>query len=533
MKIFIFWLAGILLALAGYLAFLWWHPRRRSRFQVRLTTIFLLFSLVPTVPLIFLVSTLATNTADVLLVPEVESAMLKAVAALKAQCEDTGMKLAQAFIDSSPGPALLARSGLDYYFKWRRAGEKLHRVASARRDQVEIADIFDEERMREIWGQTGSELQELQSSRSPAEASGHCRVWLPAGANEMVVLGYALAPEIIAAKNRLTQTMRVYNSLTLIKEKALQDQLIWSAATAMIMALSLLAVLLARRWSRRLSHPLEDLIGVTAKVAAGDLEAQAQAAAPDEIGQLVAAFNNMIRDLRAHRAKLIAAERLAAWREVAQEVSHEIKNPLTPIQLALYRMRQKLGEAMLAQPALQESFQSIEEELSSLRHLAEEFSAFARLPQAQLQPENLNEIIQLAVRLYEADGANVRFELDLDTALPLLLLDREQIKRLLNNLIKNAVEAVQPKRCELNLTTRIESGRIILEITDNGPGLAPEMQSRLFQPNFTTKPGGSGLGLVLVKRIVEEHGGQITVASAPKLGTRFSILLPIGSLFAK
>jgi nitrogen fixation/metabolism regulation signal transduction histidine kinase len=528
MKIFLFWLLAIILVIAGYLAFLWWHPRRRSHFQVRLTAIFLLFSLIPTVPLIFLASTLATNTADVLLVPEVETAMLQAVAALKAQCEDTGKRFAQAFAGDSIAPEALVDWNIDYCFVWQRVGEKFQLTVSHSLDEAthRLGLKFDEERVREVWGQSGSELEEIPpDSAAPAEsaAAGHCRAWLPRGVNEMVILGYHIAPEVFPAKARLTQTMRIYNSLTLIKEKALQDQLIWGAAAAIILVLSLLSVFMARSWSRRLSLPIEDLIGVTAKVADGDLAAQARTHAKDEIGQLVDAFNKMIRDLRFNRERLIAAERLAAWREVARQVSHEIKNPLTPIQLALYRVRQKLGETTLSQPALQESFQSIEEELSSLRHLAEEFSAFARLPKAQLQPENLNEIIQLTIRLYETGNDNVRFELDLDPELPLRPLDREQIKRLLNNLIKNAEEAAHPQPCAVAITTGVKGERIVLEISDNGPGLTPEMQAQLFQPNFTTKRGGSGLGLVMIKRIVEEHGGAITVESQAGQGTRFRI----------
>jgi hypothetical protein len=214
MKIFLFCLCAILATLAGYLAFLWWHPRRRSRFQVRLTAIFLLFSLVPTVPLLFLASALATNTADVLLVPEVETAMTKAVAALKAQCEDTGKKLAQA-LENSRAPETLLLWGVDYYFIWQRTGEKLQLTTALGRDEAGRRHglVFHEERVRESWGQIGSELDAGESSTN-LETPGHCRVWLPRGENEMVVLGYPLAPEVISAKAQLTQTMRVYNALT-------------------------------------------------------------------------------------------------------------------------------------------------------------------------------------------------------------------------------------------------------------------------------------------------------------------------------
>lgn len=523
MENFLFWLLAVVLALAGYLAFLWWSPRRRSRFQVRLTALFLLFALVPTVPLIFLASTLATNTADLLLVPQVETTMLKATEALKAQCEDRGRMLARV-LDRGHAPESLAQLGLDYYFIWQRAGEELRLMAAYSRDQAanELGMRFNKENLRAVWGQTGSELETAQPP-APAETPGHCRVWLPGAENEMVVLGFPLAPEVVAAKAQLVQTMRVYNALAVIKEKALQGQLVWGAATALILVLAALAVLLARGFSRRLSHPLEDLIGATRRVAAGDLEAEAQTRAPDEIGQLVFAFNQMIRDLRAQREKLAAAERLAAWREAARQVSHEIKNPLTPIQLALYRIREKLGGTVAALPAVQESLQSMEEELSSLRRLAEEFAAFARLPKADLRPDNLNEIVQLAARLYEAGAEDVRFVLELDPDLPARPLDREQIKRVLNNLIKNAQEAAQPHACTIKITTRAEGGRVLLLIADEGPGLSPEMQARLFEPNFTTKRGGSGLGLVMVKRMVEEHGGEISAASAPGKGTVFKI----------
>jgi nitrogen fixation/metabolism regulation signal transduction histidine kinase len=282
---------------------------------------------------------------------------------------------------------------------------------------------------------------------------------------------------------------------------------------------------MARAISRKISRPLDHLGAVTAQVAAGNLQVQAQTPAKDEIRQLVDSFNHMIRELAANREKLIVAERLAAWREVARQVSHEIKNPLTPIQLALYRVRQRLGEAFLGQEAVQESFQSIEEELASLRHLADEFSEFARLPRAELKPDHLNDIIQLTARLHEGSARNVHVKLDLAFDLPERQLDREQIKRLLNNLIKNAIEAASHKPCEITISTRKDAGRVRMIFSDNGPGLTPEMMGKIFTPNFTTKRSGSGLGLVMVKRIVEEHGGMITVESAAAKGTRFSIVI--------
>jgi nitrogen fixation/metabolism regulation signal transduction histidine kinase len=243
----------------------------------------------------------------------------------------------------------------------------------------------------------------------------------------------------------------------------------------------------------------------------------------------------MIDDLRVSREKLIASERLAAWREVARQVSHEIKNPLTTLQLALYRLRQRLpggnDKSAVTDADLQktagESFQSIDEELAGLRRLAEEFSEFARLPRAELMMGNLNEVVQVTARLHEASNSDrMKIHLDLDPELPARPLDREQFKRLLNNLLKNALEAAPPsKRCEVHIVTRHHDERAVLEIADNGPGLASETRKHLFEPNFTTKREGSGLGLVMVKRIVEEHGGSIAVESEAGKGTTFRVVI--------
>ncbi|NUO81596.1 HAMP domain-containing protein [candidate division KSB1 bacterium] len=521
MQFFLLWLTVILIAVAAYLAFLWWHPRKRSRFQVRLTSLFLLFSLLPTVPLIFVVSTLATDTADVLLVPEVESAFVQAIAAIKLQSENTGKKFIHSTVREQITPELLASWGFDYYAVWQKQSDSTRTMFAATHSARLPTDSSFQ--IKEVWGQTGSSLSTIVRGDSML---GHCRVWSPRSENEMALVGFALAPEVLSAKEQLTQTLRVYNSLSLIKERVLQEQVIWGAAIAVIGVLCLLSVFVARKMSHVLSRPIDDLISVTNQVAAGDLNAQSAAQAKDEIRQLVEAFNTMIRDLRVNREKLLAAERLAAWREVARQVSHEIKNPLTPIQLALYRLKQRLPESMVAQEAVRESLQSIEEELASFKHLAEEFSSFARLPRAELKPENLNEIVQATAHLYEADS-RARLELQLAPELPACVLDREQIKRLLNNLIKNAMEACANQNAVIRIATNRVDQKVRLEISDNGPGLSAEARTHLFEPNFTTKRGGSGLGLVMVKRIVEEHGAVIEVDSEVGKGTRFVIKFAI------
>jgi nitrogen fixation/metabolism regulation signal transduction histidine kinase len=572
MEIFFLWFAGTLIILAGYLSFLWWHPRlpflkraekKSGRFQVRLTMLFLLFALAPAVPLVFLVSSLYTRSMEILLVPKIERSLITGLEAVKLQLEARARLFESATQGAVLTPELLEKSNVDFCLLWK------HDSVRAQLVSVVGADVagrqrglrFGVDRILEVWGQTGSELYEVQNNGNgdSTEVVTHCRVWLPrpsadhqAGANgkpdsllktapkqitEMVVISFPVEPGLLTAKNELAEAARVYNTLALMKESLLQAKFLWSAAALLIMLLSAFSVYAARRFSQNLSRPIEALTATMAEVAGGSLTVRADIPARDEIGVLVDSFNRMIDDLRVSREKLIASERLAAWRGVARQVSHEIKNPLTTLQLALYRLRQRLpgGDDKSAAPPLHdadfqktvgESLQSIDEELAGLRRLAEEFSEFARLPRAELTPGNLNEVVQTTARLHEASHQDrLQIRLHLDPELPPRPLDREQIKRLLNNLLKNALEAAANRRCEVRIVTRQQQGQAVLEVADNGPGLTPEAREHLFEPNFTTKREGSGLGLVMVKRIVEEHGGSIEVESKTGKGTRFRVVL--------
>jgi nitrogen fixation/metabolism regulation signal transduction histidine kinase len=544
MEIFFLWLTGTIIILAAYLSFLWWRPRRSvfrtkppglrasGRFQVRLTMLFLLFALAPAVPLTFLVSSLYTRSMEILLVPQIESSLLKSIEVIKLQMEERGRRFAEATSGLPLTPELLAQWQIDFCRLWRRDSVAAQLVAAVEGEvsaQKRILDL-DRDKIMEVWGQTGSQLETAAGAGANGQTT-YCHVWLPRSNNEMFVVGFEVDSRVVTATREITEAARVYNSLALLKESLLNEKILWSAAALFIMLLSAFSVWAARRFSHSIGKPIELLTGTMAEVAAGNLNARAGIRARDEIGVLVDSFNRMIEDLRVSREKLIASERLAAWRDVARQVSHEIKNPLTSIQLALYRLRQRFSSDTMStednkENVIRESFQSLDDELAGLRRLADEFSNFARLPQADLKLANLNEVIQLAARLYEASGSDrVKIHLDLDPELPPRPLDREQMKRLLNNLLKNAIEATPDHRCDIQIVTRREGERAVLEVADNGPGLPPEIREHIFEPHFTTKRQGSGLGLVIVKRIVEEHGGAIEVESEPGKGTRFRVVI--------
>ncbi len=293
----------------------------------------------------------------------------------------------------------------------------------------------------------------------------------------------------------------------------------------------LLSLLLGLLAGRRLSHRLGDLMNAAGAVAAGDLDQRLRARAKDEIGELVEAFNRMTADLKDSKQKLVAAERLAAWQEIARRIAHEIKNPLSPIQTSIETLRKVYGKQ---HPDFEEIFNEstsmILEEVQRLKTIVSEFSQFARLPKPKLAPCDLGELVPQVASLYA--GSDVPVELALPAGLPLVVGDREQLTQVLVNLIKNAREALSGREGgRIVISATPEEGWVATAVTDNGPGFDAEVAAQIFTPYFTTKgaSGGTGLGLAIVQRIVSEHGGRVEARGEPGKGASFIFRLPISA----
>jgi nitrogen fixation/metabolism regulation signal transduction histidine kinase len=248
-------------------------------------------------------------------------------------------------------------------------------------------------------------------------------------------------------------------------------------------------------------------------------------------------------------SELLAAQRAAAWSEVARRMAHEIKNPLTPIQLSAeriarnYRPQSKNGESDQAKsPATEpvdpphvaaviaECTETINREVAGLKAMVDEFSRFARLPAARLEPTDLNEVIRQAVKLYEDRLDGVSLNLDLLDPLPPAMLDAEQMRRVFVNLIDNALNALQESNGErtITITTRHNAERSLLttEVSDTGQGIQPSDFKRLFQPYFSRRDSGTGLGLAIVQRIILEHRSRIRAETNYPRGAKFVIEIP-------
>jgi signal transduction histidine kinase len=293
---------------------------------------------------------------------------------------------------------------------------------------------------------------------------------------------------------------------------------------------SLLALLLAAWATARVTRPVKELAAGAREVARGNWDARVEIASNDEIGELAGAFNQMVRELSDQRDRLVQAERVAAWRELARRLAHELKNPLFPLQITVENLeRAKREHPDQFEEVFRESTATLLAELSNLKTIIGRFSDFAKMPTPQFENVDLNELVRAVLRLLDAQltsNAAIHPEVDLDPHLPSIQADPEQIKRALQNLALNAMDAM-PGGGALRIQTRQYNNTVILEVSDTGQGLTKEECDRLFTPYYTTKQHGTGLGLAIVQSVVSDHGGTISVQSLPGRGATFRIELPI------
>jgi signal transduction histidine kinase len=295
----------------------------------------------------------------------------------------------------------------------------------------------------------------------------------------------------------------------------------------------ILAGLVLGWWiSARVTRPIEQLARGAREVAAGHWEARVEVHSRDEIGQLANAFNEMTRQLAEQRERLVQTERVAAWRELARRLAHELKNPLFPLQLTvenLQRARQQTSEQF--DEVFFESTATLRAELENLKTIVSRFSDFAKMPAPEFEPVDLNESVRSVVKLFEPQLCAVGRppitpELYLDEKLARPQADPTLLRRALENLVLNSLDAM-PAGGTLTVRTSQHNGSVCLDVTDTGAGLTPEECARLFTPYYTSKQHGTGLGLAIVQSVVSDHGGKIAVESAPGAGATFRIELPI------
>ncbi|TGK56716.1 HAMP domain-containing protein [Leptospira wolffii] len=338
----------------------------------------------------------------------------------------------------------------------------------------------------------------------------------------------------------LWNTRRNYLAANLAKEKLPYE--IRLTVSLITIFTFLLSIIFSLVFARKISRPIIDLANATQKVSLGDTDINLPLTEGGEIGALVESFNQMVKDLKSKNEELMHSQRIAAWKEVAQRMAHEIKNPLTPIQLSAERIRRKLNTSVPEnfQEIVTKGTETIIGQVKILEHLVNEFSEFARMPAPRLINQHLEPVVLESAKLFE-HSPGIQIELNLGKNLPEIFLDKKLFQGIMNNLFKNAVEAIEKRKAKeessslvgkIRITTkldrRIMRRSVVLLVEDNGIGISPDYRSKVFEPYYSTKDEHtSGIGLAIVQKTVIDHNGHISVDSSELGGCKFRIELPV------
>jgi nitrogen fixation/metabolism regulation signal transduction histidine kinase len=492
-------------------------PPWRSRFSLKLVGALLLAATLPLVPALLLANWLADSNAGVWLAPrvaerlsEVPGTYQELFRARKALYAEQALSLARGLPRPPAPPAPYLERAVATVPRLQRV-ELLdaagHLVASAERPH----SLDEEGGWRPV----------------PAEVS------LPGGGALRAT--FTIEASLFAELDETRELAETARDMDRARGELRRSVLLVFAGMVLIAAL--LAALIGHLMARRTVARLARLAEAHRRVAAGDLSARVEpSGAGDEVAALGEGFNLMVEEVRQGRDRIVYLEKISGWQEVARRLAHEIKNPLTPIQLAF----QQLEARWRATPGGDERFgrllaeagDIVRQEVDTLQRLVEEFSAFARLPDVAATPADLGQFVTDFVRTSPqlAERAEVSVTLAADHV-P-VALDAALMRRVLVNLAENAVQAAGGARPRLHLGVARTRDRAVLTVADEGPGVDPAVRPRIFDPYFTTKGEGTGLGLAIVKKIVLQHGGEVELGERPGGGASFTIWLPLADVKA-
>ncbi len=314
----------------------------------------------------------------------------------------------------------------------------------------------------------------------------------------------------------------LYRQQEIDEELAQRNAFVLGAYALVVSFVIGLALILANT----LSRPLRDLSRAARRVGKGDLDVVLQAQSADEVGDLIRSFNEMTVELKASRERLARAERELAWKEMAKQVAHEIKNPLTPIKLSIQHLVQAYRQgAKDFGDILQRVSQTVVEQIEVLSRIASEFSNFARMPERTFERIDLSRLLQETIDLFkEVQGVDFRYTSSLAPAV--VVADRDELRRVFINVVRNSVQAMENGGV-IVVELHVEHQICSIRISDTGSGIPEEILSKVFQPNFSTKTDGMGLGLAITRKVIEDLNGTITLQSKVGQGTTVEMNIPL------
>lgn len=403
-----------------------------------------------------------------------------------------------------------------------------------------LLERFPDVKVLEVVGPDGETTTRVARGEPDENREVSLRVVAPLAAPDWTLAVTSVTPKAPFDEfEQLGSFMEAYASLA--RRREVDEQTYVLAFAVLLVGTIGISVAVGSWLSRSIVKRIGALAKAAGEVGRGDLSIRVKETPADEVGQLGRAFNTMLTEIEGSRSRIEYLSRLASWQEMARRLAHEIKNPLTPIQLAVQEVHQRLRNVPPEERrVLDLTLEIVEAEVLTLRRLVKEFSEFARLPQSALEPVSLREFLNdFEQELTLAPMATLGLDpaahpaLSLRWSLPdadaTLALDAQMMRRVLLNLVQNAVQASRG-RTHVEVSVRATlSERAELVIEDDGPGIPAAVRDQIFEPYVTTKNDGTGLGLAIVKKVVMDHQGTVDVQPREPNGARFVLTLPLGA----
>ncbi|MBN1606705.1 MAG: HAMP domain-containing protein [Polyangiaceae bacterium] len=510
----------------------------RARIRRRLTLAIVLTALVPMLVALVLARAMVRQTAARFFVPEIGAHLDQALGVY----QDLAHAVKAAMRSSAT--AIAARETLARALRSKDGSRLEGELERAVRDNPGVVSLS-------VTDESGRVLAEATRGRplDPGEEHGLEVVRLIAqdGGAPMAQL-VALYATDRARFEELESMSRFVDTYRQVERRRSTDEISYLYAFALLLGITIVAAAgVAVVFAQSVSSRIVELAAATRRVGEGDLSISVPERGRDEITELARAFNRMVQEVQASRARIEYLQRIGAWQEMARRLAHEIKNPLTPIQLAVQELHSRYhGDDPGFRRLVDSTLEIVEDEVHTLRRLVSEFSDFARLPRAELAPADLAVFLReqcdriqhtgegaesgLEQRgLARSDRAAFELTASLTVESAPVNMDGEMLRRVLLNLIQNATEASRDSQrvsAKVQVHLHRDGDYWVVDVDDDGPGVDSALREKIFDPYVTTKHSGTGLGLAIVKKAVVEHGGSIEAGVSPLGGARFRIRLP-------
>ncbi len=514
--------------------------RQASKFQTRLMIFFIIVSVIPIIPLTFVSNEMLNRSLKLLLTKNIDNSLKISLGFVNDYLNDKIQEIKHKTKTISFNPDII-----DMTYSKILNKNKFYRICKTH--NVDFVFLYSTD--RKIIGEyqpkvllrkffinkkflktvNGKICYSVNKEIYKNNNIDYIEIFQPIYMNNKVIgvliVGKFLPKDFSKNANMIAATLQSYKQIELYKKPIVKG-----ITTFIVIIITLLvlfiSIIVSYYISKGITEPIRILLEGTKEIAAGNLDFKINYKSHDEIKLLINAFNQMTKEIKSNRQALMHTQRLAAWRDIARRIAHEIKNPLTPIKLNAERLLRKQNDPGFHE-ILKKSVTSIITEVNRLQNLINEFSNFARMPQLNLEIENLNFIITEVLTVFSGVN-NIKINTNLEKNIPLLNLDKKRIKEVLINLINNSLDALKDsENGVITIKTYTKSSMfgnlVYLEVIDNGPGISQDIIDKLFEPYVTTRKDGTGLGLSIVEKIITEHNAKIKCENVTTGGTKFII----------